>query len=297
MEKSFLIMKKAILFFLLISGSAVFAEVHMTRVDPALFIHQPQTDFNAVSVQDEALKKNLIEQLFNADLLDHFGTHAYSTDAKFDVYYKSQQMNFWLMDLNADGTPEIVFSGKSDPSDEREFFEIYTLKSGAGKRLCREIGHLLAYKTNPNTNEVLLYHHQYPCCANASHNINRLRLINGKLQQLRYYFIAQEKNLLGSFFPGKSNFETKHKIAKKGFELNWSPEVITENAWRGRTDSNRIAKFDSLTVYVELARKKGWSYILVKNAPVAETGNRVINTGNFTETYIFGWTKREDLNN
>jgi len=289
-------MKNSILFLFLVISSAALAAVHVTRVNPALFIHEPKTDFNSISLQDDQLKRKVLEQLFNAELLDHFGTRAYALNADFEAYFTSQKDNFWLIDLNADSNPEIVFSGKSDPTDEREFFEIYTLKNGSDKRLCREIGHLLAYKTNPNTNEVLLYHHQYPCCANASHNINRIRLVNGKLQQLRYYFIAQDIDLKGSFFPERSSFESKHKVAKNAFTLNWSPDVITTDAWRGRTNSNQIAKFDSSSVYVELGRKKGWSYVLVKNAPVSEPGNRVINTSNFSETYIFGWVKREDLN-
>ena len=289
-------MKNSIVFFFLAISSSVFATVHVTRVNPALFIHKPQTDFNSVSVQDDVLKRRLIEQLFNADLLDHFGTRAYATDAVFQTYFENQKANFWLMDLDADSSPEIIFSGKSDPTDEREFFEIYTLKNGSGKRLCREIGHLLAYKINPNTKEILLYHHQYPCCANASHNINRMRLVNGKIQQLKYYFIAQETDLKGSFFPESSNFDSKHEIAKSDFVMNWSPEVISEGAWTGRTNSNRIAKFDRLSIYVELARKGGWSYVLLKTAPVDEPGNRVINTSNFSETSIFGWVKRADLN-
>ena len=69
-----------------------------------------------------------------------------------------------MIDLNADAIPEIVFSGYSDPSDDREFMEVYSINNGKGERIYREIGHLLAYKSNPNTNEVLLYHHQYPCC-------------------------------------------------------------------------------------------------------------------------------------
>ncbi len=293
----FLIMKHAFLFLSLMLGAHSFAEVHMTRVDPSLFIHQPKTDFNQISAQDEQLKMHLVQELFNLNLLDHVGTKAYSTDAIFGDYYSRQKHNFWIIDLNSDSVPEIVFSGYSSPDDDREFLEIYSLKKGKGKRIYREVGHLLAYKINPNTNEVLLYHHQYPCCANASHNLNRLRLINGQLQMNKMFFIGKETDLVMPFFPAKSVFGSKYKTAKSGFKLNWSPATVSSNAWKGRTNSNQIATFDSLTVYVELAKKKDWRFVLVKNAPKAEVGNRVINTSNFTATYIYGWARKEDLNN
>jgi len=295
--KSFFIMKHILVVLLLLLCTEVSASVHMTRVDPALFIHQPKTDFTQISIQDEQLKRKLVEDLFNLNLLDHVGTKAYSTDATFPNYYANQKRNFWVIDLNADAIPEIVFSGYSDPSDDREFMEVYSINNGKGERIYREIGHLLAYKSNPNTNEVLLYHHQYPCCANASHNLNRLRLIKGKIKLNKMYFLGKETGLVGPFFPLTSVFTSKYKTAKRSFKLNWSPASVNENAWEGRTNSNQIAIFDSLSIYVELARQKNWRFILVKNPPKAENGNRVINTSNFTSTYIFGWARKEDLNN
>ena len=289
-------MRNSILCLCLFIGLGVHAEVHMTRINPALVIHNPETDFDQISVQDEKVKRGMVEKLFNADLLDHFGTKAYAVDADFSTYYTKQKDHFWLIDMNADSVPEIVFSGYTDPTDDREYFEVYLWNDGSGKRLCREVGHLLAYKVNSNTNEVLLYHHQYPCCSNASHNLNRLRLIKGKLQQLRSYFLGKEKDMVGPFLPKSSTFTGKYKTSKNAFKLNWSPAIVRTNAWIGRSNSNQIAGFDRLTVYVELAREKDWRFILVKNAPVPENGNRVINTSNFTSTYIYGWVREKDLN-
>lgn len=290
-------MKKLIFCLTLACANFVFAEVHMTRVDASLFINKPETDFSKISFVDMELKQKAVQALFDADLLDHFGTKAYDPEAKFESYYAKQKGNFWLIDLNNDKTPEIVFSGIADPSDDREFFEIYVSVKGKYKRLIREIGHLLAYKTHPNTNEILLYHHQYPCCANASHNINRFRLVDNEFQQVRYYFIAKETDLVKPFFPEFSKFNKKSKSSKGGFSLYWSPAVVNTNAWKGRSQINRIAKYDKKSVLYVLAEQKGWLYVLVKSPPQQEQGNMVINTSNFKETGIFGWVEKKDLNN
>lgn len=271
-----------------------FSETHMTRVDPALFIHQPRTDFAAVCTDNPELKRKMVEELFNEDKIDHYGTKAYDPKSVFETYYAKQSNNYYLIDLNADSIPELIFSGFADPADDREYMEVYYSHQGSLKRLYHQVGHLLAFKVHPNTGEILVYHHQYPCCANASHNLNRLRLIDGELQQLRYYFIGKETDLVGPFFPKVSKFDGKFRQSKNGFELRWSPAEVTSKAWTNRSETNSIAKFDSTTVYTVLAKEKGWVFVLVKAAPMSDKKNRVINPDNFSATWIFGWIRKDE---
>lgn len=263
----------------------------MPRVEPSLFIHQPRTDFESIQYKDESLKKQLMKELFDADLVDHFGSHAYDLNAKFEAYYERYKNNFYCFDLDRDSIPEIVFSGIFAPEDDREIMEIYSRQRGKLKNVFKQIGHLLAFKIHPNTNEILLYHHQYPCCDNASHNLNRLRFIQGNVKQLKQFFIGKESDLVQPFFPDKSVFTGENYLAKKEIELRWSPAEVEVNAWKGRTPSNQIARYGAGSVYSILGKKGRWKFVLIKAVPLADKKNRVINPDNFTETFVFGWIK------
>jgi hypothetical protein len=159
-------------------------------------------------------------------------------------------------------------------------------------QIYNEVGHLLAYKIQPNTKEILLFHHQYPCCVNASHNLNRLRLINGRFKLLKRYFLGRDHEMTGPFFPKKSKFTGVYKTLSKKTKLYWSPAMIQKDAWKSRSATNIIAAYDSLTVYTVLAKEKSWQFVLMKGAPVLEKNN-VINPTNFKDTWIYGWLKEE----
>lgn len=268
------------------------ASVSMTRVDPRIFIHDPQTDFDAISTTNEALKMKMVEYLFEQDMLDHLGTKAYDSNADFTKYYKQFGPLYRLVDLNRDAIPELLFNGYVAADDDKEYLEIYISEKGTVQRVFREVGHLLAYKIHPNTREVLLFHHQYPCCENASHNLNRLRLVGTKIVELKRYFLGRDHGMVGPFFPKKSVFTGVNKRFKEKTVVYWSPAVVTANAWPGRTAENKVATYDSASVYVVLAREKKWQFVLVKNAPLMER-SRVINPANFTNMWIYGWI-RED---
>ncbi len=268
------------------------ASVTMTRVDPTLFIANPETDLDKVTVTNEALKKSMVNYLFDADLLDHVGTKAYDTQAVFDKYYTQFSAFYRLIDLNYDGLPELIFNGFVSSDDDKEYLEIYGTKKGVVTRLFKEIGHVLAYKIQPNTKEVLLYHHQYPCCENASHNLNRLRLIGNELQLQKRYFIGRDSGMIGPFFPKKVQFTSENKRFSKTTKLYWSPAIITTDAWPRRSQTNVIASYAASSVYNVLAQTKSWSFVLVKSAPIIAP-NVVINPANFLQTWIYGWVVNE----
>jgi hypothetical protein len=268
------------------------ASVTMTRVDPTIFIANPETDLDKVTVTNEALKRSMVKYLFDADLLDHVGTKAYDTQAVFDTYYTQFSALYRLIDLNNDGLPELIFNGFVSSDDYKEYLEIYGTKKGVVTRLFKEIGHVLAYKIQPNTKEVLLYHHQYPCCENASHNLNRLRLIGNELQLQKRYFIGRDSGMVGPFFPKKVQFTSENKRFSKTTKLYWSPAIVTTDAWPRRSQTNVIASYAASSVYTVLAQTKSWSFVLVKSAPMI-TPNNVINPANFLQTWIYGWVVNE----
>lgn len=288
---------KTFLFFAVIALLPVklLASVDMTRIRAGLFIPQPETDFTIVELADTKLKKKLVRELFDQDLLNHEGTKAYDMNASFEAYYRLFSARYHIIDMNADGIPEIIFSGYVTSDDDRERFEVYVRSKGKLQRMYDQIGHLLAYRIQPNTGEVLLYHHQYPCCLNASHNINRLRLVEGKLQLLKKYFVAREAgDMKGAFFPEASVFDGKYAFTEKVVSLRWSPEVLVSGAWEGRTGENIVARYPDSSVYRVLARKNGWLYVLMHSAPSGEA-NKVINPVNFEDVAVFGWLQESAL--
>lgn len=268
------------------------ASVTMTRVDPTLFIANPETDLDKVTVTNDALKRSMVKYLFDADLLDHVGTKAYDTQAVFDTYYKQFSALYRLIDLNNDGLPELIFNGFVSSDDDKEYLEIYGTKKGVVTRLFKEIGHVLAYKIQPNTKEVLLYHHQYPCCENASHNLNRLRLIGNELQLQKRYFIGRDSGMVGPFFPKKAQFTSENKRFSITTKLYWSPAIVTTDAWPRRSQTNVIASYAASSIYTVLAQTKSWSFVLVKSPPIIAP-NVVINPANFLQTWIYGWVVNE----
>jgi hypothetical protein len=269
------------------------ASVDMIRIPLEIFIRKPQTDFTAITLSDEALKRKLVNYLFDHDLLNHEGTKAFATDAKFDAYYAIFESRYMLIDLNRDEIPELIFSGYVSKDDEREHTEIYSTKNDIPKKIYDELGHIPAYTIQPNTKEVLLYHHQYPCCLNASHNLNRLRFVDGNLQLLKRYFIARKAgDMKGTFFPSVSHFTAKYKTLKKPAELRWAGEKITKDAWFGRSQENTIGHYDIGTVYRILAEEKGWYFVLMKSPMKLETGGKVVNPANLQETAVYGWIRK-----
>ncbi|MES2554649.1 MAG: hypothetical protein V4604_00785 [Bacteroidota bacterium] len=288
-------MKKISCFFVIFLSVSLHASVDMTRVNPELFIHQPQKDLTTITTNDAALKEKWVRSLFDRDILNHEGTRAFSMTADFNAYYSVFKERFRLIDLNHDGTPELVFEGLVSKDDEKEHVEIFRSVNGEMTRIYDEIGHILAFKIHPNTKEILLYHHQYPCCLNASHNLNRLRLVEGKLQAVKRYFLCREVgDMKGTFFPKKSRFSTKLKETRKEVQLRWSGSVVTKDAWTRRVQTNVISSYKKGSLYKVLASEKGWLYVRMQTPPNI-SDNIVINPNNLQETAVYGWLEKRKL--
>lgn len=269
-----------------------FGYVEMTRIDAKIFIANPETDFTKIQVKNEALKSKMVAFLFDNDLIDHIGSKAYDPSALFVNYYTQFASLYQLVDLNNDQIPELIFNGYPGEEREKEQLQIFTTIKGELVSVYNEMGHLLAYKIHPNTKEVLLYHHQYPCCENASHNLNRLRLVNNKITLIKRYFLGRDHGMLGRFFPDKSKFTGKFYATKSKVALHWSPEEINQAAWPRRSEKNVIANYPDSTTYSVLAEKGKWRFVIMHGSPVAEE-NRVINPSNFSDTWIYGWIKND----
>lgn len=283
-------MKYVLLFFpLLIALFASGAEVEYSRVDPALFIVKPETDFGKIRTVNASEKKRLVKLAFDGDLFNNEGSKAYDVNADFEKYFTRYDKDFQLIDLDKDGSPELIYNGYMHGEDPKEYLEIYSFKSGKPKQLYADAGFLMAYKIQPNTGEVLLFSHQYPCCSNGSHFISRIRLVEGKTQLVKRFFVARRHDMKGNFFPGKINDSGKYRVLSKKTVLRWSSEVIGTDAWTGRTQENRICDYDKGSVFKVLAIRGRWKFVLVKSQPVNEQGNMVIRPDNFTDTWIYGW--------
>lgn len=275
--------------------SSALAEVTMTRVNPSLFIHKPLTDFDEVVIADANLLREKVKAVFDADLINHKGSKGYEgTTADFELYYSHFARSWRLVDMNNDGNPELIFNGLITAEDDREYLEVYAFEKGKPEQLFNTVGHLLAYLIQPNTKEVLLFHHQYPCCINASHNLNRLRLVKGKIQQIKRYFLGRDSGMKGKFFPDKVSFTGKYRHTSETVELRWSGSIINKDAWFQRSPSNVVAHFEAPVTYKILAQENGWYFVLMHSPPIQEK-NSVINPANFAETAIYGWMESRSL--
>jgi hypothetical protein len=288
-------MRKLVLLFVFLPVVAT-ASADMTRIRTELFIHNPLTDLDKITAQNDVLKRGLVSYLFAHDLLNHEGTKAFATDAKFEPYYAVFQSRYRLIDLDQDGNPELLFNGLVTSDDDRERIEIYRTENGIPQKIYDELGHVPAYKIQPNTGEILLYHHQYPCCLNASHNLDRLRLVQGKIQRIRRYFVArQAADMKGTFFPEKSTFTGKYKTLKKEAVLRWSGKVIAKDAWVNRAPENIVARYEKGAVYTVLAEENGWYYVLMHSPPMLNMKERAVNPANLQETALYGWLDKRKL--
>jgi len=150
-------------------------------------------------------------------------------------------------------------------------------------------------KIHPNTGKILLFHHQYPCCLNASHNLDRLRLVEGKIQKVRRYFVArQAADMKGTFFPEKTTFTEFTGLPVRN-RATLSGAVIAKDAWLNRAPENIVARYEKGAVYTVLAEEKGWYYVLMHSPPKLNTKERVVNPANLQETALYGWVEKRKL--
>lgn len=271
------------------SSYFAFGSEVMPRVPAHLFVHMADTNFTNLFKLEGNNTEDIVRRLFEEDRLNHEMSKAYDVDASFDVYWRINQSFWHSLDLNKDGKNELLFASHLQKFSSNELFEIYELKSGVYQNIYSESGHLLAFKIHPNTKEIILYHHKYPCCSSGSHNLNRVRFISGKIILRKKYFVGFDKNAQGDFFPKKCVYKKEFSFLKNRTKLRWSNTVVTTNA-APFSNTNVIAEFDIKTAFKVLYKKKKWSFVLMYGTPLPKKeGEGFLNTENFKDVHIYGW--------
>ena len=269
-----------------LNGKAV-----MPRINATLFINEGLTDFSTLFKFIDPKLKNKVQVLFENDKLDHVDSKAYDLEATFDKYWEKQSRFWYSLDINLDGENELLYLSEFTEEIEMESFEIYILKNNIYTAILREVGHLIAYKIHPNTKEIVLYHHRYPCCASVSHNINMVRLINNKIVLRKKYVVARDIGMKGDFFPKHVKFSSKMIELKKEVIIRWSPSVISKNASES-FQNNIVGKYEKGTQFRVLCHKGSWKYVLMCDKPMKRDSNSgIIDTDNFYDVKVFGWMK------
>jgi hypothetical protein len=279
-----------ILLVLLFSVVQAQATVVMPRIPIHLLIHGSRMDLNSLFDSKEDSMKDKVKWLFENDHLDHLFSKAYNTEASFEIYWQKNHFFWQAADLNKDGVYELLYLFEPRDANEMEFVEIYALKDQNPKLCLKESGHLVGYKIHPNTGEVILFHHQYPCCFSASHTLFTIRLLQKGIKVKKKYLMASDKSMKGSFFPKSVNFSAKYHFLEKDTEVRWSSENINKNAWLLKND-NCFVRYPKGTLYKIMSRRNSMCYVLLYEEPlVAEKS--FIRAENFSDIHVYGWIQQ-----
>jgi hypothetical protein len=277
-----------ILFLLFLAQLGLAANV-MPRVSVKLFVNHGKTDFETVFSKDKEAKKAAVNWLFENNRLDHDFSKAVSPDLEFGPYWEHFAEMWHLVDLDLDGKNELIFSGKPIVSDEKERFALFANYGQVWKEVFWDDGHLMAYKIHPNTGEIILYHHRYPCCTNSTHLIQKIRWLRNRLHSTKRYFLARDKDMKGQFFPKKAFYPSKYRILKSETMLYWSKGKINAKA-AVFSPKNEIIHFPANAYYQILAREGAWKYVMMVSPPKTEE-SMVANPANLQESRFYGWIK------
>ncbi len=283
-------MKKVILVvFTFITLHSLSAVVVMPRVDAKLFVNKGRVDFDSIFNPNREKVEEAVQWLFDKNKLDHDFSKAVDPTSQFSIYWKNFAPMWNRVDLDNDGNDELIFSGKPMGTDEKELFSIYVQYGEVWKEVFWDDGHLMAYKKHPNTGEILLYHHRYPCCSQFTHMIQRIRWINNKLNSTKRYFLARDTAMNGQFFPKKANYPRKYKVLKSTTMLYWSKGIIREKAAQF-SPTNAIIHFPKGSYFQQLATEGKWKYVMMVSPPIIEE-SMVANANNLQESRFYGWIK------
>ncbi len=279
------------IFFILYLPVFANSKAVMPRINASLFVNNGLTDFsNLFKLIDPNLKLK-VKRLFDQDKLDHVDSKAYDLNAIFDNYWKNQSKYWYSLDMNLDGENELLYLSEFTEEIEMESFEIYVLLNDTYNCIYKETGHLLAYKIHPNTKEIILFHHSYPCCSSVSHNINMVRLINDKIALRKKYVVARDIGMKGDFFPKHVKYSYEMNRLKKEETVRWSPNEINVSASES-FQNNIVGKYEKDTPYRTLFVKGRWKYVLMCDKPMKRIPNQgIIDTDNFYDVKVFGWIK------
>lgn len=265
------------------------AIVVMPRVDVSLFVNNGRTDFHNICNPDTKKTEEKVNWLFEQNLLDHDFSKAVSPELSFSAYWKHFASSWHALDIDGDGEEELLFSGKPLLSEEKERIEIFVQYGSVWKQIFWDDGYLMAYKKHPNTHEILLYHHRYPCCSHFTHMVQRIRIVRNRLYFTKRYFLARDTEMQGQFFPKRIHYPNRYRQLKKDKMLYWSKGVIAKSAARF-SPSNQIIHFPQDAFYQLLAREGAWAYVMMVSPPKIEE-SLVANAHNLQESRFYGWIK------
>ena len=268
-------------------NSSIFAMDY--KIPESFFVNNAKTDFETIFIKNNEELLKGVKQLFNDDLLNHDLTKAFDIEATFEKYWVKYEKSWHLLDLNNDGVFELFFNN-SDADIEHLSFEIFKINKEKYQAIYFQVGKLIGYKIHPNTKEIILFRHQFPCCTNLSHNVDMIRLLNGKISLRKKFFVARPDEMKTKLFPKSVSYSKEYFFFKKDEKVRWSAEIITKDATR-MTEENIISNYPKGTAYRVLAVEKGWKYVLILGEPSKDL-NKIINPANFIYTHVFGWVKK-----
>lgn len=285
-------MKKYFILIFIILSCIAFSNAetaNMKNVPDSVFVNKGRTDFDSIFIAGSKIK-NEIEKLFNInELLLHEHASWLSPQTSFEKYWEIYGSSWKAIDFKQDGELTYVFNGKSYLSDVKENLEFYKLEGDKYVKLWVEYGNLLAYKIHPLTKEIILYHHKYPCCKSASHNITTLRLIDNKIHSKFRFFVGRDVgDMKGPFFPEQVSFPSSYKKMKERTMVRWSPEVIEKDAFKGVAHTNEMIHYEEGAIYQVLYSKNDWQFVILYSG-IAEEQSNVLNYTNFKYRPIYGW--------
>ena len=284
-------MKKIVFLFLFgIAAIGVNASpVVMPRIDVKLFVNKGKTDFDQAFNKDIEKKKAEVEWLFDNNQLQHDFSKAVNSEVKFGPYWDRFKKNWFFVDLDKDGQEELIFSGKPLLSDDKEQFALYVKYGEIWKEVFWDDGHLMAYKVHPNTGEIILYHHRYPCCSQFTHLVQKVRWVRNKVRSSKRYFIARDSGIKGQLFPEKVNYPSRYRQLKEKTMLYWSKGIVRSDA-SIFSQNNSIINYPAKAYYQRLARIGKWSYVMMVSPPNMEE-SAVANPANLRSARYYGWLK------
>lgn len=285
-------MRTLLLLSFLFNFSLAWSEsITLVDIPVHVFVNGGATKLDSVLLQTET--KSSVKEIFDQQILYHDYTLEVHPNSNFETYWSVFEPRWSKVDLNNDGTFELIMRGKNTVLDEKEYVEIYKKTDDSWEKIYSEVGRLLAYKIHPNTGKIILYHHRYPCCNSASHNIFTVRLLNGKIHTTSRFFVGRDTgDMIGPFFPDEVNHTSSYEKLVEMTALRWSPSEITEDAFTNYSETNIIVHYSEGGLFKRLYSKDGWSFVLMYSNIVIEPAI-VINPANFVYKPVYGWIQDE----
>ncbi|MEX1191056.1 MAG: hypothetical protein WEA99_03720 [Brumimicrobium sp.] len=260
----------------------------LVNIPASVFVNKGKTSFEKILYVDKTVKES-IKKLFDLGEIYHELNYKNST---FDKYWEVFNNQWFLIKLNSKNPPLLLFKGFNSFMDEKQYVELYDIREEFQKRIFASAGNLLAYNKHPFTDEIVLFIHKYPCCESASHNIIRVRHINDKIVQSDSFFVGRDSgDMVGPFYPNSVDFPKTYKTLNKKTLLRWSPAVVEQGAFEGRTEKNEIIHYNKGAIYQVLKDQAEWQFVVFYSG-IAEEQSMVINYTNFKIRPVYGWIQK-----